>query len=172
MNRLAKILIAFSLFSVCSANVYCDTTKVDRQVGFGLGAASPYPATGSFPFALTAVLEGTYRWKVLGLSILATATSSPKTGGTYWFGSNGGYQQTLLEPRLYLSILHVGLSLGVNLTEGSSGVIQTIASYGAMAGIEFPLGRVSLGADARYLWVSSGANPTPLSAILMFRFHF
>lgn len=171
MNRLSKILIVFSLLSFCSAKVYCDTAKGDRQLGFGLGAASPYPATGSFPFALTAVLEGTYRWKVLGLSILATATSSPKTGGTYWFGSNGGYQQTLLEPRLYLSLFHLGLSMGVNLTEGS-GVIQTIASYGAMAGIEFPLGRCSLGADGRYLWVSSGSNPTPLSAILMFRLAF
>lgn len=145
--------------------------KQNLQAGLGFGAVSPYPISG-FPYALQGVLEGTYRYKSFGLSLLATATSSPKVGGTYWFDSNGNSQQALIEPRLYLTNwIHAGLVLGVNIAGGgTSGEIESFGSYGGMAGIEIPLGRFSFGADARYLMAFSGTNPTPFAAVAMLRF--
>jgi len=166
-SRLIQLLLVLNLAVVYSANVRAET---DRQIGLGFGAASTYPVT-TFPSALMAVVEGTYRWKYFGLAVLGAATSSQKVGGTYWFGSQGGYEQAFLEPRLYLSIVHLGVSFGLNLSQGTSGVIQTIPSYGPMLGIEIPLGRFSLGVDGRYLF-SSGSNATPLSTVLMGRFRF
>jgi len=165
-------LIPLLVILTLSTQANAAALKKDKQIGLGLGTVSAYPVT-NFPYALTALLEGTYRIKNFGLSILATATSSPKTDGTYWFGSDrGGYQQTFVEPRVYLGALHLGFAVGLNLSSGGSGEIQSVASYGPMAGIEIPMGRFSLGVDGRYLMVSSGSNPTPLSTVLMFRFAF
>lgn len=167
MRHLSKALFVLALVALSSGQVRA-ADKTRLQAGFGFGMVSPYPKP-SFPRALMGVLEGTYRWKFFGASILATATSSPKINGTYYFASQGGYQQTLLEPRVYFNIFHLGFAVGLNLSQGTTGEVQSVVSYGPMFGIEIPIGRFSIGADARYLH-SSGANPSPLSTVMMFRF--
>lgn len=147
------------------------SSKRSTQFGLGAGIASPTPTSLSSisTYALTTQLEGTmFFGRFFGISILATATSSPRTGGTYWFGTNGGYQQTFIEPRIYLTILHVGFAAGLDLAS-NGGTIQGIPSYGPMAGIEIPLGRFSIGADARYIF-KTGSNPSPLTLLAMLRF--
>ncbi len=139
----------------------------DKQVGLGLGIASPTPIG---VYALTAMLEGTMRFSpFLGVSILASATSSAQIGGTYFFGSNGGYQQTFVEPRFYLNVFHFGFALGLELSPDGSGTIQGAVSYGPMIGFEIPIKRFSVGVDARYI-AKSGSNPSPLSLLTVFRF--
>lgn len=169
MLRRTGFLLVLLLATFVSPGAHGASKKYQRQVGLGFGTVTPFPV-GSFPYALTAVLEGTYRWKFLGLSILATATSSPKTDGTYWFGSRGGYQQVFLEPRIYLSIFRVGGSIGVKLSSGSSGTIEGFGSYGPMFGVEVPIRRFSVGLDNRYLFTVG--QPSLLSTVLMFRFGF
>lgn len=164
--RIAKF--HFILFFFITAFHFAHSSdKEDKQVGLGFGIASPSSPVSTY--ALTALLEGTVRFNpFFGVSILATATSSPQIAGTYWFGSNGGYQQTFIEPRLYLKIVHVGFAVGLDLAS-NGGTIQGLVSYGPMAGIEIPIGRFSVGADARYV-MKSASNPSPLSILAMFRF--
>jgi len=165
---MGKFHLVFLVLVFASVDVTAANSQNNLQVGLGMGAVSPYPVS-NYPESLVAVLEGTYRKSIFGLSILATATSSQKIDGTYWFGSQGGYQQTFLEPRVYLSVFHLGFAFGLNLSSGTEGEIQGVASYGPMFGIEVPLGRFSLGVDSRYL-LTSGSNPASLSTIMMFRF--
>lgn len=169
--RITKILVVLSTFLCLAQSAIAATNKSDKQVGIGFGPVGT-SSLDSFPYALQAVLEGTYRKKNFGLSILATATSSTNVNGTYQFGSGEGYQQTFLEPRVYLGVLKLGFAVGLNLSGGTSGEIQSMVSYGPMAGIEIPFKRFSLGVDGRYLLSSAVANPAPISIIAMFRFGF
>ncbi len=166
--RSAKYLFVVLFLTIGFHAAQGNSEKRNVQVGGGLGFATPTSPIGAY--ALTAILEGTMRLHpVFGVSILATATSSPSVGGTYSF-TNGGKQQTFLEPRLYLKILHIGFAVGLDLSSGSSGTMQGIVSYGPSAGIELPINQFSLGVDARYL-MNSSASAAPLTLLGMVRFY-
>lgn len=171
MGRIGKSVLVGCFLMFISLPAHAASDKHFKQLGIGLGTVSPYPVT-SFPYALMAAIEGTYRWNVVGLSIVGTLTSSPHQADGYRFApESGGIQQTFLEPRLYMSILHAGFSIGFKLSQNSSGTIEGVLSYGPMLGFEIPFGRVSLGVDGRYLLVSN-SNPAPLSTVMMIRFKF
>ena len=161
-------LALFALTLTVSSPSFAKGKNQNIQVGIGAGTVSQYPV-GSFPYALMGAIEGTYRYNSLGLAVVAAAVSSPQVNGQYWFGANGSYKQTMLEPRLYFGPLHFGLAVALALADGTDEV-TSVGSYAPMAGLEFPMGPFSLGVDARYFFNFSGKHPTPLQTLLMFRF--